>query len=116
MLSASGNRIDFVELSLSQVFISTEQLSKISGLTIIGTAKQKAAICSFSLAHIHPHDLGTFLDQQGVAVRTGHHCAQPVMDFFGLSATTRASFAVYNSIEEVDLLAAAIEKARSFFL
>ena len=95
---------------------ATEQLGKIAGLRIIGTAAHKAAICSFSLENIHPHDLGTFLDQQGIAVRTGHHCAQPVMDFFGLSATTRASFSLYNSIEEVDLLAAAIEKARSFFL
>lgn len=95
---------------------ATEQLGKIPGLRIIGTAAHKAAICSFSLENIHPHDLGTFLDQQGIAVRTGHHCAQPVMDFFGLSATTRASFSLYNSIEEVDLLAAAIEKARSFFL
>ncbi len=95
---------------------ATEQLGKIAGLRIIGTAAHKAAICSFSLENIHPHDLGTFLDQQGIAVRTGHHCAQPVMDFFGLPATTRASFSLYNSIEEVDLLAAAIEKARSFFL
>ena len=95
---------------------ATEKLSKIAGLRIIGTAAHKAAICSFSLENIHPHDLGTFLDQQGIAVRTGHHCAQPVMDFFGLPATTRASFSLYNSIEEVDLLAAAIEKARSFFL
>ena len=95
---------------------ATEKLRRIAGLRIIGTAAHKAAICSFSLENIHPHDLGTFLDQQGIAVRTGHHCAQPVMDFFGLPATTRASFSLYNSNEEVDLLAAAIEKARSFFL
>lgn len=95
---------------------ATKQLGKIAGLRIIGTAKQKAAICSFTLENIHPHDLGTFLDQQGIAVRAGHHCAQPVMEFFGLAATTRASFSVYNSTEEVDLLAAAIEKAGSFFL
>lgn len=95
---------------------ATEKLDKIEGLKIIGTAVHKAAICSFALENIHPHDLGTFLDQQGIAVRTGHHCAQPVMDFFGLPATTRASFSLYNSLQEVDLLAAAIEKARSFFL
>lgn len=95
---------------------ATEKLGRIAGLRIIGTAAHKAAICSFSLENIHPHDLGTFLDQQGIAVRTGHHCAQPVLDFFGLPATTRASFSLYNSTEEVNLLAAAIEKARSFFL
>lgn len=94
---------------------ATEKLGRIAGLRIIGTAAHKAAICSFSLENIHPHDLGTFLDQQGIAVRTGHHCAQPVLDFFGLPATTRASFSLYNSTEEVNLLAAAIEKARSFF-
>lgn len=95
---------------------ATEKLGAIGGLRIIGTAAHKAAICSFALENIHPHDLGTFLDRQGIAVRTGHHCAQPVMDFFSLPATTRASFAVYNATEEIDLLAAAIEKARSFFL
>lgn len=120
-----GAAIDYIEtLGFSKIIEheslvlahATEQLGKIAGLRIIGTAAHKAAICSFSLENIHPHDLGTFLDQQGIAVRTGHHCAQPVMDFFGLPATTRASFSLYNSIEEVDLLAAAIEKARSFFL
>ncbi|MBW1790808.1 MAG: cysteine desulfurase [Deltaproteobacteria bacterium] len=120
-----GAAIDYIEtLGFSKIIEheslvlahATEQLGKIAGLRIIGTAAHKAAICSFSLENIHPHDLGTFLDQQGIAVRTGHHCAQPVMDFFGLSATTRASFSLYNSIEEVDLLATAIEKARSFFL
>ena len=120
-----GAAIDYIEtLGFSKIIEheslvlahATEKLGKIAGLRIIGTAAHKAAICSFSLENIHPHDLGTFLDQQGIAVRTGHHCAQPVMDFFGLPATTRASFSLYNSIEEVDLLAAAIEKARSFFL
>lgn len=120
-----GMAIDYIEeLGFSKIIEheqlllahATEKLSKIAGLRIIGTAARKAAICSFTLENIHPHDLGTFLDQQGIAVRTGHHCAQPVMDFFGLAATTRASFSLYNTIEEIDLLAAAIEKARSFFL
>lgn len=95
---------------------ATDTLSRIDGLRIIGTAAHKASICSFIFKDVHPHDLGTFLDQHGIAVRTGHHCAQPVMEFFGLPATTRASFSLYNTIEEVDLLAEAIEKAGSFFL
>ena len=120
-----GMAIDYIEeLGFSKIVEheklllahAAEKLSKIVGLRIIGTAAQKAAICSFTLENIHPHDLGTFLDQQGIAVRTGHHCAQPVMDFFGLPATTRASFSLYNTTDEVNLLAAAIEKARRFFL
>ncbi|WP_028584234.1 cysteine desulfurase [Desulfogranum mediterraneum] len=120
-----GAAIDYIEsIGFAQISEHEEllrvhasaQLARIPGLRIIGTAARKAAICAFSLEEIHPHDLGTFLDQRGIAVRTGHHCAQPVLDFFGLPATTRASFSVYNSLQEVDLLAAAIEEARSFFL
>ncbi|MGH9445839.1 MAG: SufS family cysteine desulfurase, partial [Terriglobia bacterium] len=86
----------------------THVLSGISGLRLIGTARQKAGVISFILEGIHPHDAGTILDQEGIAVRTGHHCAQPVMERFGIPATTRASFGLYNTREEIDALAAGI--------
>jgi cysteine desulfurase/selenocysteine lyase len=94
---------------------ATERLQEIPGLRIIGTAQQKAAIISFVLSDIHPHDIGTFLDREGIAIRVGHHCTQPVMDFFGVPATSRASFALYNTPEEVDRLAAALQKVVEFF-
>jgi cysteine desulfurase / selenocysteine lyase len=94
---------------------ATEQLSKIPGLRIIGTAKEKAAVLSFVLEGIHPHDAGTILDQEGIAVRTGHHCAQPVMHRFGIPATTRASLAFYNTKEEVDALVVGIKKVMEIF-
>ncbi|HEY6455225.1 MAG TPA: cysteine desulfurase [Steroidobacteraceae bacterium] len=94
---------------------ATAQLSSIPGLTLIGTAKHKAAVVSFVMARIHPHDLGTILDAEGVAVRTGHHCAQPVMDFFCIPATARASFACYNTLAEVHQLAAALRRAQEVF-
>lgn len=78
---------------------------------IIGTAERKSAVISFTVDGIHPHDLGTVLDQQGVAIRTGHHCAMPVMDFFGLAGTARASMAFYNTERDVDQLIAGIEVA-----
>jgi cysteine desulfurase/selenocysteine lyase len=90
----------------------TDALSQIAGLRLIGTARQKAAVLSFVIEGLHPHDIGTVLDQQGIAVRTGHHCAQPVMDFFHLPATTRASLAMYNTFQEIDSLAAGIKKAQ----
>jgi len=93
----------------------TELLESIPGLRIIGTAAEKASVLSFVLDGIHPHDVGTILDRQGIAVRTGHHCAQPVMDFFGVPATVRASFAFYNTLEEVDRLAVGLEKVRELF-
>jgi cysteine desulfurase/selenocysteine lyase len=93
---------------------ATEKLSRIDGLRIIGTAKEKAAVISFVLEGIHPHDVGTILDRQGIAVRTGHHCAQPLMDRFGVTAT-RASFAFYNTREEVDALVAGIAKVKEIF-
>jgi cysteine desulfurase/selenocysteine lyase len=83
---------------------ATEQVGKIPGLTIIGTAREKAGVLSFVMEGIHPHDIGTILDSEGIAIRTGHHCAQPVMAFFGVPATARASFAFYNTKEEVDAL------------
>ena len=82
------------------------------GLRIIGTAPHKAAVVSFALDGIHPHDIGTILDTEGVAIRTGHHCAMPVMDFFGVPATARASLSFYNTFEEIDRLVAALEQAR----
>jgi cysteine desulfurase/selenocysteine lyase len=94
---------------------ATEVLTKISGLRIIGTAPDKASLVSFVVAGVHPHDLGTILDEDGIAVRTGHHCAMPVMDFFKLPATARASFAFYNRFDEIDRLAAGIERARKMF-
>jgi cysteine desulfurase / selenocysteine lyase len=91
---------------------ATDRLSKVEGLRIIGTAPHKAAVVSFVTAGIHPHDLGTILDMEGVAIRTGHHCAMPVMTFYGIPATARASFAFYNTFDEVDRLLAALAHAR----
>ncbi|HEY3655508.1 MAG TPA: cysteine desulfurase [Steroidobacteraceae bacterium] len=94
---------------------ASETLSQIDDLRIVGTAKDKASLVSFTVAGVHPHDLGTILDEDGIAVRTGHHCAMPVMDYFKLAATARASFAFYNTFEEIDRLATAIQRARSIF-
>jgi cysteine desulfurase / selenocysteine lyase len=94
---------------------ATEKLTAIEGVRIIGTAREKASVLSFTIEGIHPHDIGTILDQQGIAVRAGHHCAQPVMQFFNVPATARASFAFYNTREEVDKLAAAVEKVIEVF-
>jgi cysteine desulfurase/selenocysteine lyase len=91
---------------------ATARLASLPGLEIVGTAPQKAAVVSFTLRGIHPHDLGTILDSVGVAIRTGHHCAMPVMDFYGLPATARASFAFYNTRAEVDRLVDALLLAR----
>jgi cysteine desulfurase/selenocysteine lyase len=93
----------------------TEALSRIPGLRIVGTARDKAAVLSFVIEGIHPHDIGTVLDRQGIAVRTGHHCAQPVMDRFGVPATTRASLAFYNTVAEIDALAAGLAKVKEIF-
>jgi cysteine desulfurase / selenocysteine lyase len=94
---------------------ATAALGKIDGLRIVGTATDKASLVSFAVAGVHPHDLGTILDEDGIAIRTGHHCAMPVMDFFKLPATARASFAFYNTFEEIDRLAAGVERARKIF-
>lgn len=94
---------------------ATERLADIPGVKIIGTAAEKASVLSFTIEDIHPHDIGTILDQQGIAVRAGHHCAQPVMEFFDVPATARASFAFYNTREEVDKLADAIQKVIEVF-
>ena len=94
---------------------ATERLLNVEGLKIFGTAKEKAAIISFNLDGVHPHDLGTFVDRAGVAVRVGHHCAQPVMERYGVAATARASFGLYNTRGEVDALVDALDETRKFF-
>lgn len=91
---------------------ASQRLARIPGLRLIGTAPHKAAVASFVMDNIHPHDIGTILDTEGVAIRTGHHCAMPVMDFFKVPATARASFAFYNTFEEIDRLVAALEHTR----
>ncbi|MGA3260810.1 MAG: cysteine desulfurase [Bryobacteraceae bacterium] len=93
----------------------TQALEQIPGLRMIGTAREKAAVLSFVIDGIHPHDIGTVLDRMGIAVRTGHHCAQPVMDRFGVPATTRASLAFYNTVHEIDALAAGLRKVKEVF-
>lgn len=94
---------------------ATEKLSAIEGVRIIGTAREKLSVLSFVIDDIHPHDIGTILDQEGIAVRAGHHCAQPVMQRLNVPATARASFAFYNTKEEVDVLARTIEKVVEIF-
>jgi cysteine desulfurase / selenocysteine lyase len=94
---------------------ATERLASIKSVKIIGTAREKASVLSFTVEGVHPHDIGTILDQAGIAVRAGHHCAQPVMKFFDVPATARASFAFYNTREEVDALADAVEKVIEVF-
>jgi len=94
---------------------ATEVVGGLPGVRIVGTAAEKASVLSFVLDEAHPHDIGTILDQEGIAVRTGHHCAQPVMDRYGIPATVRASFAVYNTRGEVDALARGIRKVREVF-
>ena len=89
----------------------TQELLKIKDLRIIGRASHKAAVISFLVGNIHPYDMGVLLDHQGVAVRTGHHCTQPIMDHFGIPGTVRASFALYNTKEEIDTLVRAVDKA-----
>lgn len=94
----------------------TEKLSAIDGLQIVGTAPEKSAIISFNINGLHHFDVGTLIDQMGVAVRTGHHCTQPIMDHFGISGTLRASFAFYNTKEEIDRLVKAVEKAKMMLM
>ena len=88
-----------------------EQLSKIDGIRFIGEAEQRSGLVSFIIDGIHPYDLGTIIDKMGVAVRTGHHCAEPVMTRFGIPGTVRASFALYNTMEEVEIFVNAVKKA-----
>jgi len=94
---------------------ATEVIGGLPGVRLVGTARKKAAVLSFVMQGVHPHDIGTIVDQEGVAIRTGHHCAQPVMERYGVPATARASFAFYNLREEVDALAAALRKVADLF-
>ena len=100
----------------SLINYATEQINNIPGIRIIGSAAEKVAVLSFSVDGVHPHDIGTLLNQEGIAVRTGHHCAQPVMQHFKVPATTRASFSFYNSMAEIDALITGIQKVQKVFL
>jgi cysteine desulfurase/selenocysteine lyase len=91
---------------------ATGEVQKIPGVSIVGTAREKAGVLSLVMEDIHPHDIGTILDSEGIAVRTGHHCAQPVMQRFSIPATVRASFGLYNTREEVDALVRGVHKVR----
>ena len=95
---------------------ATRALNEIEGIRIIGTAREKAGLISFTLGDIHPHDLGTIIDHYGIALRTGHHCAMPVMQFFNVPATARISFGLYNTVDEVDVLVEALHKTREMFV
>ena len=119
-----GAAIDYVsEIGLDSIAAyehellqyGTDALSKVPGLRLIGTAKKKAGVLSFVLEGVHPHDIGTILDREGVAIRTGHHCAMPVMERFGVPATARASLALYNTREEIDVLVSGIHKVKEMF-
>jgi cysteine desulfurase/selenocysteine lyase len=99
----------------SLLVYATERLAEIPGLRLIGTAKEKAAVLSFVLEDVHPHDIGTVLDGEGIAIRAGHHCAQPLMVRMGVPATARASLAFYNRLDEVDRLVAALQKTQELF-
>ncbi len=94
---------------------ATDQVNRLPGIRIIGTAENKAAVLSFTVDGVHPHDVGTLLNEEGIAIRTGHHCAQPVMKRFGIPATSRASFAFYNTMAEVDAMVAGIKKVQKVF-
>jgi cysteine desulfurase/selenocysteine lyase len=91
---------------------ATKALLGIEGLEIYGTAAEKTAVVSFNIKGLHPYDIGSILDQMGIAVRTGHHCAQPIMDYYSIPGTVRASFSFYNTFEEIDRLVAGVQKAK----
>jgi cysteine desulfurase/selenocysteine lyase len=94
---------------------ATEQVGRLPGVRLVGTAAQRASILSFEVSGVHPHDVGAVLDDEGIAVRAGHHCAQPIMARLGVPATARASFALYNARDEVDALVRGIERVRALF-
>jgi cysteine desulfurase/selenocysteine lyase len=94
---------------------ATDAISRIPGIRVIGTAKEKAGVLSFVMEGVHPHDIGTILDQEGIAIRTGHHCAQPVMERFGVDATARVSLGLYNTKQEIDALVRGIHNIRKVF-
>jgi cysteine desulfurase/selenocysteine lyase len=95
--------------------LTTDALSALPGLKLIGTAPQKVAVVSFTMEGVHPHDIGTILDSEGIAIRTGHHCAMPIVEYFGLAATARASFGCYNNANDVERLVAGLAKVREMF-
>ena len=95
---------------------ATEKLLKIEGLKIYGTSKNKASVISFNIEKMHPYDIGTIIDKLGIAVRTGHHCAQPIMDFYKIPGTIRASFSFYNTKEEIDTFVVAVERAKNMLI
>jgi cysteine desulfurase/selenocysteine lyase len=112
----TGLGIEAVAAHEDQVLAyAVERLARISGVRLVGTPEHRASLVSFVLGDVHAHDVGTILDQEGIAVRTGHHCAMPVMERFGVPATVRASFACYNTEAEVDVLAEGLEKVRRLF-
>ncbi len=111
--SVGWNQIQEIEKELLNY--GTKALEDLEGLTLIGTAAEKSSVLSFVLDGIHPHDLGTFLDRKGVAIRTGHHCTQPVMEHYGVPATSRASLCYYNNKEDIEQLINAIKQAKEFF-
>jgi len=119
-----GKAIDFIEKTtlekieeheMDLLNYATKKISKIEGVRIIGTSDDKASVISFVMDGIHPHDIGTIMDNLGIAIRAGHHCTQPVMDFYDIPATARASFAIYNTKEDVDKLIEGIEKTKEVF-
>ena len=109
------DRVAALQHELALLASATEQLSAIDGLRIIGTAPEKASVISFLIDEIHPHDIGTFLDAGGVAIRAGHHCTQPLLKRFGVPATARASFAFYNDFDDVERLVSALTKMKQYF-
>ena len=119
-----GKAIDFIEETtlekieeheMDLLKYATQKISKIEGVRIIGTSENKASVISFVIDGIHPHDIGTIMDNLGIAIRAGHHCTQPIMDFYDIPATARASFAIYNTKEDVDKLIEGIEKTKEVF-
>ena len=111
-----GIGFDWITAHESQLLAyGTEALAGVPGVRLVGTAPDKASILSFVMEGVHPHDIGTIVDQQGVAIRTGHHCAQPVMERFGVPATARASLAMYNTTDDIDRLVAALHEVRRMF-
>jgi cysteine desulfurase/selenocysteine lyase len=112
------NSIDFAAAAAYEdelLNYATRRLADVPGVKLIGTADKRASVLSFTIENVHPHDIGTILDQEGIAIRAGHHCAQPVMQFFDVPATARASFAFYNTREEADKLADAVQKVIEVF-
>lgn len=112
------NQLNYDELEEhenSLIDYAHQKLSKIKGLTIIGDAAEKTSVVTFTIDGIHPHDIATFLDHDGIAIRTGHHCGQPLMEFYGIESTARASLSIYNTKEEIDHLAQALLKTIEFF-